>query len=79
MNQFAPWIRFTVLVVVAVACGLMTRWIPSPYEEHASRKPAQVEKASAPEAREANLRKSKPRYQGVDVDQMALALASTIS
>ena len=78
MNQFAPWIRFAVILVVAIACGMLARWIPSPYEEHASLKPGQVQEASATEATEATIRKSKPRFEGVDVDQMALAFASTI-
>lgn len=79
MHRFATPLRFAVILAVAIAFGMLARLIPSPYQESTPMSASRTEESSAPDATSETMRKVKPKFRGVDVDQNRLTLASTIS
>jgi hypothetical protein len=79
MNRFATLLRFAVLLVVAIACGLLSRLIPSPYHEFSPMSASRIQEVSASDSADEMIESAQPKYDGVDVDMNRLTYASTLS
>lgn len=77
MNRFATFLRFAIILVVAIACGMLTTLIPSPYGDSGSTSASRVQEASASDS--LSQQTAAPTHYGVDVDANRLAFISNFS